>query len=184
MRGLCYIGILSKIRRKFKYFHNYFSRKILLEISFKKPMNDEIVIFVGNCFLFLIDVFFCFPCSVSFFKEIFHLDTMASICVAFCRCRIQFIPHGQQRAQRDYSDRSLVELRQYDFADYAVRALDIENKNQVGTIFFNTQFIMKVMLCHRKYLLFHSKAKMNINVAEHLQLPMKFKVLLVLTIYG
>jgi hypothetical protein len=50
---------------------------------------------------------------------------------AYSTCRIQFIPSDGQRSERDYSDRSLIELRQYDFADYSLRALDIEHNKQV-----------------------------------------------------
>ena len=46
-------------------------------------------------------------------------------------CRIQFIPNDRQLAERNYSDRSVVELRQRDFADYIIQALDIENKKTV-----------------------------------------------------
>jgi hypothetical protein len=63
---------------------------------------------------------------------------MTSDCVAFSTCRIQFIPNDQQRTEREYSDRSLIELRQYDFANYALRALDIENNKEVGKLFQRT----------------------------------------------
>ena len=60
---------------------------------------------------------------------------MTSNCVGFSRCRIQFTRKGEQRAERDYSDRSVVELRQYDFANFSIRALDIENNREVGELF-------------------------------------------------
>jgi hypothetical protein len=60
---------------------------------------------------------------------------MTSDCVAFSKCRIQFIANDQQRTERDYSERSLVELRQYDFANYSVRALDIEHNREVRKLF-------------------------------------------------
>lgn len=60
---------------------------------------------------------------------------MTSGCVGFSRCRVQFIRNGEQRAERDYSDRSVVELRQYDFANYSIRALDIENNREVRLLF-------------------------------------------------
>ena len=70
---------------------------------------------------------------------------MNSNCVAFCKCRIQFIPSDGQRPQQDYSDRSLIELRQYDFADFALRAIDIENNRNVGSSFFNEASKFKVV---------------------------------------
>jgi len=54
-----------------------------------------------------------------------------SACVGFSTCRIQFIPNDQQYAERNYSDRSLIELRQHDFANFTLRALDIDNKKEV-----------------------------------------------------
>jgi len=60
---------------------------------------------------------------------------MTSACVAFSKCRIQFIPNDQQRPEHDYSDRSLVELRQYDFANFSLRALDIDHNKEVGKLF-------------------------------------------------
>ncbi|CAF1043360.1 unnamed protein product [Adineta ricciae] len=45
----------------------------------------------------------------------------------YCTCRIQFIPRGQQNSQNNYSERSIVQLMQHDFADYSIKALDIEN---------------------------------------------------------
>lgn len=52
-------------------------------------------------------------------------------CTGFSTCRIQFIPNNRPNAERNYSDRSLVELRQHDFADYAIRTLDIDNNKEV-----------------------------------------------------
>jgi hypothetical protein len=60
---------------------------------------------------------------------------MTSDCIGFSKCRIQFIPNDQQHDKRDYSDRSVIELRQYDFANYSLRALDIENKREVKMLF-------------------------------------------------
>jgi hypothetical protein len=49
---------------------------------------------------------------------------------SYSSCRIQFIPNDQ-RPKKDYSDRSLIELRQYDFTEYSLRALDIPNNKEV-----------------------------------------------------
>ena len=49
---------------------------------------------------------------------------------SYSSCRIQFIPNDE-RPKRDYSDRSVIELRQYDDLDYSIRALDIQNNKQV-----------------------------------------------------
>ena len=51
--------------------------------------------------------------------------------VTYSKCRIQFIPDDRPHHARDYSDRSLIELRQYDFTDYSLRAVDVENKGIV-----------------------------------------------------
>ena len=51
--------------------------------------------------------------------------------LTYSKCRIQFIPNDRRDHVRDYSDRSLIELRQYDFADYSLRAVDVENKGIV-----------------------------------------------------
>lgn len=50
---------------------------------------------------------------------------------SYSRCRIQYRPNDRRRPQIDYSDRSLIELRQYDFADYGLRAVDVENNGRV-----------------------------------------------------
>ncbi|CAF0780995.1 unnamed protein product [Adineta steineri] len=53
----------------------------------------------------------------------------------YSQSRIQFIPNDQPRSeQRNYSDRSLVQLIQLDFTDYTLQALDIDNNR---TIIFN-----------------------------------------------
>jgi hypothetical protein len=51
--------------------------------------------------------------------------------ISYSTCRIQFIPTDQQRSERNYSDRSTIELRQYEFPDYSLQALDIENNKEV-----------------------------------------------------
>jgi hypothetical protein len=81
--------------------------------------------FVGNLFLLPVFLFFL----VLVFRT-FDLDKM-SACNGFSPCRIQFTPNDEQRAARNYSDRSIIELRQYDFANYSLRALDIENNRDV-----------------------------------------------------
>ncbi|CAF4411778.1 unnamed protein product, partial [Rotaria sp. Silwood2] len=42
---------------------------------------------------------------------------------------IQFIPNNRQRPEHNYSDRTLIELRQYDFDDFSFRAVDVDNNN-------------------------------------------------------
>jgi len=58
-----------------------------------------------------------------------------SACIGFSTCRIQFIRNDQPRAERNYSDRSLIELRQHDFANFTLRALDIDNNKVVWKLF-------------------------------------------------
>jgi hypothetical protein len=54
--------------------------------------------------------------------------------VAYSTCAIQFIPNDKQRADRLYSDRSLIHLMQIDFGDYSLQALDIANNKAVRRI--------------------------------------------------
>jgi hypothetical protein len=49
---------------------------------------------------------------------------------AYSQCTIRFIP-DDNRAKRNYSDRTIIELRENDFADYSLRATDIENNRKV-----------------------------------------------------
>jgi hypothetical protein len=51
--------------------------------------------------------------------------------IGYSTCRIQFTSNDEQTPEHDYSDRSIVELRQYDFNDYSLKALDIENVKAV-----------------------------------------------------
>jgi hypothetical protein len=75
---------------------------------------------VGSLSAFL----FC----LCYFRK-FNLDKMSVL--GYSTCRIQFIPNDKQRGERNYSDRSLLQLKQYDFGDYSLSALDIANKNEV-----------------------------------------------------
>ncbi len=88
------------------------------------PQKNDVILFVGNLSLFFVFIFFR-----SVFRT-FYLDKL-SACAGFSTCRIQFIPNDQQYAERNYSDRSLIELRQHDFANFTLRALDIDNKKEV-----------------------------------------------------
>ena len=60
---------------------------------------------------------------------------MSSACIAFSTCRIRFAPNDSDRDERDYSDRSVIELRQYDFANFSLRAVDIEHNKEVRELF-------------------------------------------------
>jgi len=51
--------------------------------------------------------------------------------MGFSKCRIQFIPNNRQSTGRNYSDRSLIELRELDFPNFKLQALDIDNNNEV-----------------------------------------------------
>ncbi len=53
-----------------------------------------------------------------------------SACIGFTKCRIQFISNDRQY-DFDYSERSLVELREHELANITLRALDIENDSEV-----------------------------------------------------
>ncbi|CAF4307729.1 unnamed protein product [Rotaria sp. Silwood2] len=48
---------------------------------------------------------------------------------SYSKCHIQFIPNNRQRPEHNYSDRTLIELRQYDFDDFSFRAVDVDNNN-------------------------------------------------------
>ena len=76
--------------------------------------------FVGNSSTFLLFLFYF---------RISYSDNMSV--QGFSTCRMQFIPNDQKHSERNYSDRSLIELRQYDFGDYSLRALDIEHNGEV-----------------------------------------------------
>jgi hypothetical protein len=52
-------------------------------------------------------------------------------CKGFSKGRIQFIPNNQQQDKRNYSDRTVIELREDDLGNITLRALDIEKNNQV-----------------------------------------------------
>lgn len=54
--------------------------------------------------------------------------------VVYSQCRIRFVPNDRQDSVRDYSDRTLVELRQHDFSDYILRALNVDKNKQVGKL--------------------------------------------------
>ncbi|CAF3403568.1 unnamed protein product [Rotaria sp. Silwood1] len=56
---------------------------------------------------------------------------------SYSKCRIQFIPKERGRPDVNYSDRSFIELRQNDFADYLLRAIDVDNNR---TEIFNIRF--------------------------------------------
>ncbi len=47
--------------------------------------------------------------------------------LAYSPCRIEYIPNNQQVPKRQYSERSLIELRD----NYCIRALDIERNKTV-----------------------------------------------------
>ena len=51
--------------------------------------------------------------------------------ISYSRCHIEFISNDGRGRTRNYSDRSLIELRQYDFNDYSLRAVDVENNGTV-----------------------------------------------------
>ncbi len=54
-----------------------------------------------------------------------------SACVGFSTGRIELIPNNQQGAKQDYSDRSTIELRQHDFANFSLQARDVEKNGTV-----------------------------------------------------
>ena len=51
---------------------------------------------------------------------------------AYCKCRIRFQSDDRSQAEQEYSDRSLIELRQHEFPDHSIRAIDVENGNKVN----------------------------------------------------
>jgi len=91
---------------------------------------------------------------------------MAGACAGYSSCRVQFTPNDPQGAERNYSDRSIIELRQYDFATYSLRALDIEKKIE------------------KKFLKLIWKEKININLEDLQIVQMKFVIKLELIVYG
>jgi hypothetical protein len=59
----------------------------------------------------------------------FILDKMSII--GYSTCIIQFIRNGTDTPEREYSERSIVELRQLDITAYSIRAIDVENNRTV-----------------------------------------------------
>ena len=57
------------------------------------------------------------------------LDHMSIL--GYSTCRIQYEPSNGREPQ-NYSERSLIELRQVRDTQFAIRALDIENNKRVG----------------------------------------------------
>jgi hypothetical protein len=52
--------------------------------------------------------------------------------IIYSTCRIQFIPNNKAIPERNYSDRSTVEIWQSEnITDYSLRAIDIENNKAV-----------------------------------------------------
>jgi hypothetical protein len=49
----------------------------------------------------------------------------------YSNCRIQFLPTDAGRSPREYSDRSLIELRQDSDGQYLLRGVDIANNKAV-----------------------------------------------------
>jgi len=55
--------------------------------------------------------------------------------LAYSKCRIQFIPTDKRLSSRDYSDRSMIEVRQDRDGDYLLRGVDIGNNKEVLQLF-------------------------------------------------
>ena len=51
--------------------------------------------------------------------------------VIYCKCRIRFQSDDRSRPERNYSERTLIEFRQHEFPDHAIRAIDVEAGKQV-----------------------------------------------------
>ncbi len=51
--------------------------------------------------------------------------------MAYTTARIQFISNDRQGTEREYSDRSLIQLIEIDFPNAVLRALDVDNHKQV-----------------------------------------------------
>ncbi|CAF2346027.1 unnamed protein product [Rotaria sp. Silwood2] len=49
---------------------------------------------------------------------------------SYSKCRIQFIPKERESPEVHYSDRTLIELRQYDFDDFSLRTIDVDNNRK------------------------------------------------------
>ena len=55
-------------------------------------------------------------------------------CVTYDKCSIRFVPDRDPQKEQNYSDRSTVELRQIDFADYSLQGIDVDNNKKVRTV--------------------------------------------------
>lgn len=54
---------------------------------------------------------------------------------AYSKCRIQFRSNDTGRPERDYSDRSLIELRNDGDGQYTLRGVDVANNKTVWKLF-------------------------------------------------
>jgi len=54
-----------------------------------------------------------------------------SACSGFSKCRIQFISNNPRHEQREYSERSLIEVRKQDIGRFSLRAVDIDHNKEV-----------------------------------------------------
>ena len=60
---------------------------------------------------------------------VFRVDKMSV--EVYSEGRIQFIPADDRNPDHTYSNRCLIELRQHDIGNYALRAIDLRNKKFV-----------------------------------------------------
>ena len=51
--------------------------------------------------------------------------------VQFSKCSITFRPNNRTGQEKNFSDRSVIELREVDFLHYIIRAVDVANENKV-----------------------------------------------------
>ena len=111
--------------------------------------------------------------------EFLILDHMSVL--GYSSCRIQYAPNNERNPPRNYSDRSLVELRNVKDAEFAIRALDIENNRKVRKFLQSFDFF-KLFL--RKFLIFVYKIVINTNLACRQICLMKSIWLMALILYG
>lgn len=178
------------------FVHYIYSNVFMRESSFfflnwklpkwKQQIDNE-YLFVGNNVFFLLVFYFVF----FFFIQISRLDKM-STCAAFSTCRIQYIPDNRNRDEENYSDRSTLELRSYNdsVGEFSIRALDIENRNNVWKWSFLTKLnkIVYGFFCFfnyfRKYLIFLLLLKIPINALDQQMHLMKYVLNLERIVYG
>ena len=58
----------------------------------------------------------------------------------YSKCRIQYVPNDHQRPNREYSDKSQLQLLYYAENSYSLTGIDVANNNSVCSISLDIPF--------------------------------------------